>query len=357
MSELATVIITPHFDEPSDDRAMAARAIASAWSSEGIRTTVICPETALTPAIRTAPMLEIRRLEIPRQEHATFCVRAMIDAWHRERRRPLVAIHCVDDSRSVIAAKFASLAGLVSAPVVDIRVGTAADEHDATADALADGVMAFATAFSDRRDAVLMSLPALPRLWQVPAAARVFAVATTIAEPRHREIAAALAESGAASQGWSIAASGPNGRWILADAAAAGTDGSAGECVTVVSSGDVFPAVAIQSIARGCLALIHAESPLAPMLPAWLREQIVYRDVASLASVMRRVATATSAARGVWQQALMNALAVSPSSFVQQSHRFWRDLRRTHDTAAVARMWNLIEREADLAPLLLEASR
>jgi hypothetical protein len=69
------------------------------------------------------------------------------------------------------------------------------------------------------------------------------------------------------------------------------------------------------------------------------------------------VATATSAARGVWQQALMNALAVSPSSFVQQSHRFWRDLRRTHDTAAVARMWNLIEREADLAPLLLEASR
>jgi hypothetical protein len=302
-------------------------------------------------------MLEIHRLETPRQEQATFCVRALIDAWHRERRRALVAIHCIDDSRSAIAAKFASLAGLVSAPVVDVRVARATAEHDATADTMADGVMVFASGFSTRRDEVQMSLPALPRLWQAPAAAKVFAVATTIAEARHREIAAALAESGAASQGWSIAAAGPNGRWILADAGAAGADGSVAECVIVVPGGDVFPAVAIQSIARGCLALVHAESPLAPMLPAWLREQIVYRDGASLARVMRRVVTATSAARGVWQQALVGVFAVSPSSFVQQSRRFWQGLRREHDTAAVARMWKLIEGEAELCPPLLEASR
>ncbi|MBY0113784.1 MAG: hypothetical protein K2Y21_13270 [Phycisphaerales bacterium] len=357
MSTLATVIITPHFDEPSDDRAMAARAIAAAWSSEGVRTTVICPETALAPALRPGPMLEVQRVEPPRREDVSFCVRAMIDAWHRERRRPLVAIHCVDDARSVLAAKFASLAGLVSAPVVHVRVGAEANEREAAADALADGVMVFAEAFASREDAALMSMPAMPRLSRPPAAARVFAIPTTIPEARHRDVAAALAASGAIAQGWSIAASGPNGRWILADAAAASVTGSEGDCVTIVTDGPVFPAVALQSIGRGGLAIVHADSPLATALPVWLREQIIYRDVASLASAMRRVATATTAARGVWQQALASALVVSASSFVQQSRRFWRELRRRHDTAAVERMWKLMEREAVPGPLLLEASR
>lgn len=357
MSTLATVIITPHFDEPSDDRAMAARALAAAWSSEGVRTTVICPETALPPTLRPGAMLEIQRVELPRGENASFCVRAMIDAWHRERRRPLVAIHCVDDARSLIAAKFASMAGLVAAPVVHVRVGVAADERDAAADALADGVMVFSGATSERDDAAIMSLPALPRLWTPPAAARVFAIATTIAEARHRDIAAALAASGAAAQGWSIAASGPNARWILTDAAAADSEGSACECVAIIPDGPAFPAVALQSIGRGGLAIVHAESPLASALPSWLRDQIVYSDVASLSTVMRRVATATAAARGVWQQALASALVVSASSFVQQSRRFWRELRRTHDAAAVARIWKLVEREAEPGPLLLEASR
>ena len=356
MSTLATVIITPHFDEPSDDRAMAARALAAAWSSEGVRTTVICPETALTPTLRSGAMLEIQRVELPRGENASFCVRAMIDAWHRERRRPLAAIHCVDDARSLIAAKFASMAGLVSASVVHVRVGAAADEREAAADALADGVMAFAEPFANREDAALMSMPALPRLWRAPAASRVFAIPTTVTEARHRDIAAALAASGATAQGWSIAAAGPNGRWILADAAAASADGSEGECVTIVTDGPVYPAVALQSIGRGGLAIVHAESPLASALPSWLRDQIVYSDVASLASVMRRVATATAAGRGVWQQALASALVVSASSFVQQSRRFWRELRRTHDAAAVARVWKLVEREAEPGPLLLEAS-
>lgn len=359
MSETHVLLMTPRFDEVADDTAASARALARAYADAGAMVSVLCPATTPRPSVEIRPGIEIRRIDAPRREVGAFATRAIAAAWEIERRRGLRAIECVQAAELAIACKFAAAAGLLAAPVVHVRVAAAVDARDECADAIADAVHTLAPAFTGRGDARCVALPMGEERWRAPAAkGPVFAIPTLIAESRHAEIVVAMEDAGVGREGWTLAAATAGGRWIPAGGARGGGEG--GACVVIVGSdSNVFPAVGLQAIGSGFLALIDAGSPLADRVPAELRQSLVYRGRGELVVALKRVVAASAAQRRDWVQQLRAGMAGSSAvELLAMKRASWAAIRPGFDGAAARQAWRLAEGGGSslVSPVLQEAS-
>lgn len=359
MSDTRVLLITPRFDEVADDAAASARTLAHAYADAGAKVFVLCPATMPRPAVEIRPGIEIRRIDVPRREVGAFATRAIAAALEIERRHSLRAIECVQAAELTIACKFAAAAGLLAAPIVHVRVAAAVDARDECADAIADAVHTLASAFTRREDAESVSLPMGEARWGAPAAkGPVFAIPTLIAESRHAEIVEAVDEAAVGQSSWTLAAATAGGRWIVADGER-GSSVDGGECVVIVGSdSSVFPAVGLQAIGSGFLALIDAASPLADRVPAELGRLLVYRGRGGLVAALRRVAGVSAAQRRDWMQQLRAGVAgVSHAELLAKKRASWAAIRPGFDSAAARQAWRLAEGGGSLvSPVLQEAS-
>lgn len=357
MSDSRVILLAPRFDEPADDRACVARSLAYAYASEGVEVFVICPVGASKPSVEIRPGIDIRRLSVPRCDDSAFAIRAIGAAWEIERRHPIAAIECVDSAAVTIACKFAAIAGLLASPVVHVRVHAACGDRDACADAMADAVRAFMPSSNAGVDIDMLSLPRLDNLWRAPRVdACVMAIPTSLPQARHAELANAFGESGLADKDWVLAAVGFGGRWILSAQDQCGGGGK--DCVVLVGDDPtVFPAVGMQAIAAGSLALIAEDSPLAAHVPAHLRSTVVYAGKSGLIEAMKRVACATPDQRLAWARQLQaSVFPTRAAELVTRTRSFWRSLHSRRNPAAIAAAWRLAEGNPSDSPLL-EACR
>lgn len=183
----------------------------------------------------------------------------------------------------------------------------------------------------------------------------MFAIPTLIAESRHAEIVGAMEEAAVGRAGWTLAAATAGGRWIASDGARGG-----GECVVIVGSdSNVFPAVGLQAIGSGFLALIDAASPLADRVSAELGRSLVYRGREGLVAALKRVATASAAERRDWMRQLRAEMAGSSHvELLAKKRAGWAAIRPGFDPAAVRQAWRLAEGGGSslVLPVLQEAS-
>ncbi len=364
------LIIAPFFEEPDDDRALAARAFAAAAVRRGDRVFVLCPHGQSPGAeFECDGPIELHRVNAPaRNTPAGFAARAVERACEIVSREACAAIECFDAPWCTALGVLARATGAHRLRVTAVRTRWADSAMDRLADRVADQLCVCdgpARGLATRGDAPMIPVPAESGvLWMPDISGPQFVVPTPTGACARSFIISAFERAAPSIADWVLACAKGMSRWMLRPGSEAGSrQGIVGSSTVVfiapppdrdAPTGHERDPVACRIAIRcGHLCIVDDGSPLSGLVPTQLRERLVYQrgDAGSLARCLRAVASATLEQRAAWARdvrAMFDADA-GLEPFLESRPNMSERLKPSRITIPLA-MWKDIERTMNELP-------